>query len=470
MNRTLISAAILLLSAITATAQAPGKHASATTPAGQTAQAPESLQENCFSIIAGRLTTVDGSVLFAHNEDDAGEQMMNLYNMPADPAAGTLAYKWIEFPGMKVADGFMNEYGVSICSDSCGSREDCEPGEWLYEIRTSVAKYAKSAREAVEIIGRAVEEHGYHDSGRSYMVADPNEGWIVSLVKGRHWVAMRVPDDQVLVIPNYHVIDRVDLADTANFAGAPDLIDYAIARGWYDPEKDGEFSFRRAYGRPSTFTSTHNTERHRDVLAALTDGTYEYSVETVQPMITPSRKLSVADLTAALSIHGEDDGSGKHLQNVCMDRTVASVVFQLRKDMPLEVGCLMWLCPGRPCAEAFLPVYLGATKLPEDFGRYESAAEAQEKHFSDVGDFRTKYPVSFYWYQADRWESLSEDYAGRIAQRQAVRDAAQAKIYAAQEKLEKKVARLLAKGRRGPSARAERRLSKHLAKCADLCR
>ena len=418
---------------------------------------------NCFSIIAGRLATADGSVLFAHNEDDSVHEMMNVYNVPSDPVAGTAAYKWVEFPGLKAADCFMNEYGVCVCSDNCGSREDCEPGEWLYEIRTVVARQAHSAREAVDIIGRAVEEHGYKDAGRSYMVADQSEGWIVSLVKGHHWVAMRVPDDKALVIPNYHVIDRVDLSDKDNFAGSADLVEYAAARGWYDPAKDGEFSFRKAYGKPSTYTSAHNIDRHRDVLAALTDGTYKYDVETFEPMITLAHKLTVKDLTAALSIHGQDDGSGKHMGNVCVDKTVVSLVFQLRKDMPREVGCLMWMCPGRPCAEAYLPVYLGVSEFPSDFARFDNAAEAMEKHFSYYGHFRERHPVSFYWYQADRWEALSEDYAGRIADRQKARDAVQAKIYAAQAPLEKKLMKM-------SPEKAAKKMSAHLAKCADMVR
>lgn len=424
-------------------------------------------QENCFSIIAGRLATADGSVLFAHNEDDSGKQMMNVYNVPADPGAGTLAYKWVEFPGAKAADSFMNECGVCVCSDNCGSREDCEPGSWFYEIRTSVARYAHSAREAVEIIGRAVEEHGYQDSGRSYMVADPDEGWIVSLVKGHHWVAMRVPDDKALVIPNYQVIDKVDLSDRENFAGSADLIEYAVSRGWYDPSSGEEFSFRKAYGKPSTYESRHNIDRHRDVLAALTDGAYRYDVDTFEPMITPAHKLRVTDLTAALSIHGPEDGSGRHMENVCVDRTVVSLVFQLRKDMPRELGCLMWMCPGRPCAEAYLPVYLGVDRFPDDFGRFDTAAEAFEKHFTDYGHFRDKYPVSFYWSQFDRWKYLTEDYAGRIAERQKARDAVQAKIFKAQKPLEKKLARMIARGR---NEEAARRMSEHLADCADLVR
>ena len=174
---------------------------------------------NCFSIIAGRDATVDGSVLMAHNEDDGGEQMLNIYVVPASDK--NLRYIWCEFPGMEVADVLMNQFGVSIASNGCPSRED--KGELfgegiLYEVRTSVAKYAHNAREAVELIGTLVETFGYRGSGRSYIVADPLEGWVVSVVKGKHWVAQRVPDDQVMTIPNYYVIGEIDLDDEDNFA------------------------------------------------------------------------------------------------------------------------------------------------------------------------------------------------------------------------------------------------------------
>ena len=45
--------------------------------------------ENCFAIIAGKATTVDGSVMFAHNEDDSGEQMLNVYIVPAGSQPAT---------------------------------------------------------------------------------------------------------------------------------------------------------------------------------------------------------------------------------------------------------------------------------------------------------------------------------------------------------------------------------------------
>ena len=220
---------------------------------------------NCFSVIAGRDATVDGSVLMAHNEDDSGEQMLNIYVVPGGER--NLRYIWCEFPGMEVSDVLMNQFGVSIASNGCPSRED--KGEFtgegvLYEVRMAVAKYARTAREAVSVIGSMVETFGYKGSGRSYIVADPSEGWVVSVVKGKHWVAQRVPDDKVMTIPNYYVIQDVDLDDEENFAGSEDIIEYAISRGWYDPAKDGAFSFARAYASEASVSSLNNRSRHHE--------------------------------------------------------------------------------------------------------------------------------------------------------------------------------------------------------------
>ena len=109
----------------------------------------------CFGIIAGRGATTDGYVYLGHNEDQWGEQMLNIYNVPA--GKDRCAYLWFEFPGQKAGDSFINEYGVCISSDQCLSREDRAEGSLVYEIRTTAIRKARSAREAVHIIGRFVE-------------------------------------------------------------------------------------------------------------------------------------------------------------------------------------------------------------------------------------------------------------------------------------------------------------------------
>lgn len=354
---------------------------------------------NCFSVLAGREATVDGSVMLAHNEDDSGEQMLNIYVVPASDRS--LRYIWCEFPGMEVSDVLMNQFGVSIASNGCPSRED--KGEFtgegvLYEVRIAVAKYARTAREAVSLIGSLVETFGYKGSGRSYIVADPSEGWVVSVVKGKHWVAQRVPDDKVMTIPNYYVIQNVDLSDEENFAGSEDIVEYAISRGWYDPEKDGDFSFARAYASEKSLTSDNNNARHHQG--------WSYFFGSDRPgefASVPMKKVSLRDMMNVLAIHRSPDAEGHLTNSICNDHTVLSTVFQLRPKLGFDTGCVMWNAMGHPCSEVFVPWYAGMTEAPKGFGRFKTAAEAEKKHMSDAKDKRKKYPDHFYWKYVDTW-------------------------------------------------------------------
>ena len=355
--------------------------------------------DNCFSVIAGRMATVDGSVLMAHNEDDSGEQMLNIYVVPASDR--NLRYIWCEFPGMEVSDVYMNQFGVSIATNGCPSREDkgeLTDGGVLYEVRGSVAKYAHSAREAVDIIGSMVETFGYKGSGRSYVVADPVEGWVVSVVKGKHWVAQRVPDDQVMTIPNYYVIGYVDLEDEANFAGCEDLIEYAVSRGWYDPEKDGAFNFAKAYASEKSLQSENNISRHKEA--------WNYFFGQDKPgefAAAPQKKVSLRDMMNVLALHEEPTAEGKLENSICNDRTVLATIFQLRAWMGFDKGCVMWNAMGHPCSQVFVPWYAGITEAPAGLGRYKSPMEAELKHMSNTKDMRKNYPDHFYWKYVDGW-------------------------------------------------------------------
>ena len=359
---------------------------------------------NCFSVIAGKAATVDGSVLMGHNEDDGGEQMLNVYVVPAN--ASHLRYIWCEFPGMEVADVFMNQFGVSIASNGCPSREDkgeLTDGGVLYEVRSAVAKYARTAREAVEIIGSMVETLGYKGSGRTYVIADTAEGWVVSVVKGKHWVAQRVPDDQVMTIPNYYVIGEVDLDDPFNFAGCEDLVEYAVARGWYDPKKDGAFNFAKAYASENSLKSENNITRHKEA--------WNYFFGEDKPgtfAALPQKKVSLRDFVNVLALHETPDAKGHLVNSICNDNTILSSIFQLRPWMGFDTGCVMWLAMGSPLSEVYVPWYAGMTKAPKGMGRFATAQEAEQKHMSDAKNLRKNYPNHFYWKHVDRRNILRD--------------------------------------------------------------
>ncbi|PIE88788.1 MAG: hypothetical protein CSA04_00065 [Bacteroidetes bacterium] len=204
---------------------------------------------NCYTVIVGKKASADGAVLVAHNEDDFGEQIVNFYKVPSRPSGTTfythngtpikseapsVPYLWLEMPGMQFSDCFLNESGVIIVSNQCSSKEE-NPELWeggiQYQLRKQVAEQARSARHGVHIAIQLIEKYGYASSGRTYTIADPHEAYILSLVNGKHYAAVRVPDEQVAVIPNYYPLTNLDLNDTLNCLASPDIVTYAKGCG-----------------------------------------------------------------------------------------------------------------------------------------------------------------------------------------------------------------------------------------------
>ena len=239
---------------------------------------------NCYTVVVGKKASVDGSVIVAHNEDDTGNIIVNLRKIKArdygptrkvalgrgaffETDGKTNEFLWIEATTQEFADSFINQHGVLITSDSCSSKEtkdDFTDGGIGYMLRRLMAEKARSAREAVLLGGKLVETYGYTGSGRTYTIADKNEAWLMAVIRGRHWFAQRVPDDEVAVIPNHYTIRGIDPADTANFLGSADIVAYAKANGWYDEAKDAKFDFKKAFFRTrgADLVLDRNTLRH----------------------------------------------------------------------------------------------------------------------------------------------------------------------------------------------------------------
>jgi len=357
-------------------------------------------EQGCYTIVAGKSATADGSVLLGHNEDNGIRNVAGLVRVARGahdgnervtfPGGGgipqgdtTFAYLRLQMPEREHSDAFLNEFGVAVVSNNCPSREDrsdfIDGGIGGPLLRRIVAERARTAREGVRLIGSLIEHFGYTASGRTMVICDPAEGWLVAMVQGRHWVAQRVPDNCVAMIANTYSIRAVDLADTLNFLGSPDLISYAVGRGWHDPDK-GIFSFEASYADPETRVSPSNTHRHWSGLRRLSAVELPLPEEARLPFaVTPGKKLTVGDLTPVLRDHYENspyknDSSGSisphkaHAATICGPYTNSSSVFQLRGGMPVDIGAVWWLALWQPCSSPYLPLYIGLRKVPGVYG------------------------------------------------------------------------------------------------------
>ena len=371
----------------------------------------------CMTIVAGKKVSATGRVIVGHNEDDHPPLTVHHGMVPArDWPAGTvlpatkgccdsipqsthtLACYWgeVKFPhGDNNADTFLNEKGVLIVSDSGGrSRERMDDPTLLTEggvrfnLRRAVGERATSARDGVRIIGEIVEKYGYAPSARIYTVADRDEAWLVQVVHGRNYVAVRCPDDEVTVMPNLYTVYNLDAFPAGDVIASSDLVENARRKGFWDG--NGKFNFAKAYqasysyGPGRTFEHPNNTGRFRQAIRLLTgrewpDGKpFPFSVKPAKGT------FSVADMKAILSAHNGPLKDGKHVReswSICAVTTIESSVCEFTA-IPRET--IYHLALGHGCEKPYLRLRPFAEPLPAEIDESATAESRLARHVHPV--------------------------------------------------------------------------------------
>ena len=418
----------------------------------------------CYAIIVGRAASADGSVLVAHSEQNGGRRILNFRRIPQqefppDSAVilrrngslpqveQTAAFLWSENPGLEFSDAYLNEWGVAVVSDGCPTREDdydtlvgrsdIRDGGIGYMLRRLVAQRAHTAREGVELAGELVERFGYVDSGRTYVVADSREAWLVAVVRGRRWIAQRVPDDAVVVLPNIHIIGEVDLEDTANFLSSPDLITYAVQRGWFDANSGQPFNFRKAYRKNRDDPPDPRRWRGRQLV---TGHQVPWPPKEPPPLgCKPKEKMTVAALVDILRFTGTPG-------TLSTPSTQEVAVFQLRSEMPPAIGCVYWRTTAEPSVSVLTPWYVGISQTPDNYFRPVDVPTQLrlDHHFEPPqGTFDTN-PESAWWKFKTLQDIVRKDYQQRSQIVQPVWATSERAAFAGQQKVEEEALALWA--------------------------
>lgn len=330
----------------------------------------------CTSYLVSKGASVDGSTMITYI-GDSHIRYGNLYFKPrsvwSDGTMITIYDRSSNKPLGQIAQaketyqviGFMNEYQVSIGETTFGGRSELEDSTGIIDwgsIMFLALQRSKTAREAIKVIAELTAEYGYHSSGESYSIADPNEVWIMEIVgkgidfktdkktkakynanKGTVWVAMRVPDGYVCAHANQARITTFPMEDgvksissksmdkinnpSVEVVYAHDVIDFARNKGYFSGS-DVDFSFCEAYA-PLDFGAARFCElrvwafynRVCDDMQQYWDYATGKMKSGAMPLfVKPNRKLSYTDLTAAMGDYlqgteldmSKDVGAGPH--------------------------------------------------------------------------------------------------------------------------------------------------------------
>ncbi len=373
---------------------------------------------SCTNLIVTRGASADGSVMVTYTCD--GEFHPHLrYDPPMDygPEDYLEIKDWSDSVRGKVKQVphthgvvyLMNEHQVVIGETTFGGRNELENRQGLLHYWTLMRlalQRAKTAREAIEVMTNLVEEYGYADTGESFSIGDPDEAWLMEMIgpgpgcKGALWVARRVPDGYVCAHANASRISTFPLHDPKNCLYAPNVISFAVEKGYYDPASGKPFSFRDAYNPPHPEMLRYAATRVWSLFRRIAPSkewpsAYHRGIEGAEPhplWIKPDKKLSLADVFALMRDHyegtefdmtvGIDAGpfgtphrsrpitwevdGVKHAweRPISTQQTGFSFVSQSRAGLPDAVGGLLWYGVDDTYTTCYVPLYCGIVSLP----------------------------------------------------------------------------------------------------------
>lgn len=375
----------------------------------------------CTSLIAGKKATADGSVLVTYAADSHtlyGE----LYHSPAaDHAPGSMrkVYEWDtgkylgEIP--QVAHtystvGNTNEHGLTIAESTWGGRPELNDTTGIIDYGSLIyitLERAKTAREALDVMTSLVKDYGYHSSGESFTIADPNEAWVMELIgkggkeKGAVWVARRIPDDCISGHANHPRIHQFPLNDKENTIYSPDVIDFARKQGYYKG-KDKDFSFSLAYGELDGTATRGCDGRVWSYFNRFADGMDKYLPWVMEadgdpfPLwVKPDRQLTLGDMRDMMRDHFEgtpmdmtqDIGAGPYKvpyrwrpmtfkvdgkeylneRAIATQQTGFSFVSQMNEQFPDAMKGILWFGVDDANTCVYVPMYCTITEIPYEF-------------------------------------------------------------------------------------------------------
>ena len=224
--------------------------------------------------------------------------------------------------------GNMNEHQLVIGETTYGGREFIDTTAILdYGSLIYIAlERCRTAREAILLIDKLMQEYGYASEGESFTLCDPDEIWIMDIIgknpkfdkKGRNlnrgavWVAKRIPDGYISGHANQSRITTIDFNDPDNCLYAKDVIKHAREQGIFSG-KDEEFSFCDVYN-PLDFGAARGCEarvwsffnRFADGMDEYLDYAMGYDLKKHMPLyIKPNKKISTKDLADMMRDHYE---------------------------------------------------------------------------------------------------------------------------------------------------------------------
>ena len=379
----------------------------------------------CTTILVGCKASNDGSTMIARTDDGhfdtkkltvvTPKQQKKKYKsvlshveitLPDDPLSYTASPSVDPKSGIWAATG-INAAGVGMtATETITSNPRVLSADPLVELKKAksrreketpggigeedivvlVLPYIRTAREGVLRLGALLERYGTYESN-GVAFNDEKEIWWMETIGGHHWMARRVPDEAVVVMPNQFGMDGFDLEDAfgkqeAHLCSA-DLREF-IAENRLDCNQNGAFNPRAVFGSHSDQDHVYNTPRAWYMGRFLCPRRYRWDgpdadftpeSDDIPWSFVPERKLAAEDVKYILSSNyqgtpynpylNHDTGLRGKYRSIGINRTGVTSICQIRPDVPAPIRGIEWICFASTTFDAMLPLYTNVDKMPD---------------------------------------------------------------------------------------------------------
>ena len=380
---------------------------------------------SCTNLLVTKGASTDGSTMLTYTADANGfmepiyfhaggkqdtTKMLDIYEWDSGKHLGQI--KQVPFTYKVI--GNMNEHQLTVGETTFGGRDELKDTNGIMDYGSLIyisLQRAKTAREAIKVITDLVAEYGYYSGGESFSFVDPNEVWMMEMIgkggheKGAVWVARRIPDGYIAAHANKARISNIIKNDPDNCLYSPDVVDFAVRMGYYNPASGKPFSFEAAYD-PATPSSLFACEGRvwslyrRAAPSQNFSPDYFRAVRGAEPYplyIKPDAKLSVQDVFNLMRDHfqgtefdmtkglasepfglpyrwrplrfkiGDDTTTYAWERPISTQQTAWSFVSQARGHLPNEIGGVLWYGVDDTYSTVYVPLYAGMTEPPPAF-------------------------------------------------------------------------------------------------------
>ncbi len=373
---------------------------------------------SCTTILVGKKASYNGSTLIARNDDSPSGVFHVRKRVIVDPSKQPRHYeakgstfvielpdnplRYSMMPNVDPSEGVWPAAGVNSANVGMSATETItsnprvlgadpyvKSGIGEEDLVLCVLPYIRSAREGVIRLGKILEQHGtYEPNGIAF--SDKDEIWWLESIGGHHWVAVRVPDESYVMMPNQFGLDNFDFDDAyvsqKNYMCSAGLKEF-IKKHHLDLGNDEEeFNPRLAFGSHDDSDHVYNTPRAWYMARYFNPRTYSFDGENAELRpedddlpwsLVPERKITVEDVKYILSSHyqgtpydpyskGNDPRKGLY-RPIGISRTSFMECIEIRNDVPEEFSAIEWICFGSNPFNAIVPQYALAKKVPQYF-------------------------------------------------------------------------------------------------------